>query len=246
MAMQRQFYMSLPSNSSMDIYPDNTLTEYRVKLPERKILQREREVGLASVTFPHTWFNIRSPTTNFLYDDGRGEWLGSAIPNGYYHSISDVTDAIMKEIKEAKQENSKIQFSFDTASERISVLLETMTKLWLSMDLGIMLGFGGEVTLTQSSTTPQMSDISGVVQSLYIYSNIEDSQIVGDVRAPLLRIVSAEGKYGTVITRNFDNPQYLPLATKEFETVEVLIRDDMGRKVSLERGRAVIILSFRL
>ena len=100
----------------------------------------------------------------------------------------------------------KIKFSFNATSEKVSVVLESARRLWLSLDLGIMLGFVGEVTLTQSTIASYISDISGGVQSLYVYSNIVDSQTVGDVRASLLQIVSAEGKYGAVITRNFNNP----------------------------------------
>ena len=80
---------------------------------------------------------------------------------------------------------------------------------------------------------------------MYVYSNIVESQIVGDTRAQLLRMVSAQGKDGAIITRTFSNPHYLPLALNEFETVEIVIRDDSGRKVSFERGRVVITLDFK-
>ena len=52
------FYMTLPSNSSMTIFPNNTVAEYKVKLPEQVDLSGNWEVGLASITFTHTWFNI--------------------------------------------------------------------------------------------------------------------------------------------------------------------------------------------
>jgi len=125
--------------------------------------------------------------------------------NGWEVRYLPVLNAINEEINGVHQGNSMIKFSFTTASQRVSVGLESGSRLWLSMDLGITLGFGGEVTLTEFTTAPYISDISGGIHSLYIYSNIVDSQIVDDVKAPLLRMVSGEGKHGSIITRNFNN-----------------------------------------
>ena len=69
---------------------------------------------------------------------------------------------------------------------------------------------------------------------------------MGEIQANLLQIVPAQGKDGDIITVNYDNPQYTPLATRDFEVVEVLITDDTGKKVPFERGRVVITLNFRL
>jgi len=62
----RQFYMTLPSNSSLNILPNNTLTEYKVKLPEHVNLIGTWDVGLASITFPHTWYILELKTANFI------------------------------------------------------------------------------------------------------------------------------------------------------------------------------------
>ena len=52
------FYLTLPSNSSMDIYPNNTLAKYTTRLHNDVSLQGEWEVGLSEIVFPKTWFNI--------------------------------------------------------------------------------------------------------------------------------------------------------------------------------------------
>ena len=41
------FYVTLPSNSSIDIYPNNTLTKYIVRLPRTLYLKEGFEVALA-------------------------------------------------------------------------------------------------------------------------------------------------------------------------------------------------------
>ena len=48
------FYLALPSNASLDVFPDNKTTEYRVKLPQPFELDGNWEVGLYSISYPHT------------------------------------------------------------------------------------------------------------------------------------------------------------------------------------------------
>ena len=52
------FYLTLPSNSSQQYFPDNTLTEFVTKLPSTIELTNEWEVGLAEIMFPRSWYTI--------------------------------------------------------------------------------------------------------------------------------------------------------------------------------------------
>ena len=51
-----QFYLHLPSNSSLDKFPHNTLTEYQVCLPQHN-LTGEWEVALTEIHYPLSWNN---------------------------------------------------------------------------------------------------------------------------------------------------------------------------------------------
>ena len=53
-----QFYPHLPSDSRLDTFLDNTLTEYRVGLPQTITLEGEWEVALTEIQYPHSWNNI--------------------------------------------------------------------------------------------------------------------------------------------------------------------------------------------
>src|SRR5258705_5220337 len=48
-----ELYLTLPSNASMDLYPDNTLTHYNVQLPDLIELSGEHEIGLAQIYIPN-------------------------------------------------------------------------------------------------------------------------------------------------------------------------------------------------
>ena len=80
------------------------------------------------------------------------------------------------------------------------------------------------------------------VSTIYVYCDIVQPQIVGDTSAQLLKSISAEGKLGDIIAKTFTNIQYVPIRTKSFEPVEVLLRNDTGDPVPFERGKVVITL----
>ena len=81
--------------------------------------------------------------------------------------------------------------------------------------------------------------------SLYVYCDVAEAIPVGDIKAPLLRAVDAAGNFGDLIHRLYAMPQYVPLSRKEFNTVEIDIRDDTGRPVLFEFGKVVATLHFR-
>ena len=68
---------------------------------------------------------------------------------------------------------------------------------------------------------------------------------MGDIKAPLLRVVDAAGNFGDTIHRLYTTPQYVPVSKKEFNIVKIDIRDDTGRPVPFEFGKVITTLHFR-
>ena len=56
--MESEFYVTLPSNSSMQYFSDNKTSNFVTKLSRTLQLDGEWEVGLAKIDYPHTWYNI--------------------------------------------------------------------------------------------------------------------------------------------------------------------------------------------
>ena len=63
--------------------------------------------------------------------------------------------------------------------------------------------------------------------------------------AQLLKSIPAEGRFSDIIAKTLPNIQYVPIRTKSFEVVEVLLRDNTGDPMPFERGMVVITLHFR-
>lgn len=49
------FYVTLPSNSSMDLFPNNTISNFSVALKEPIRLEKNYEVALVEITYKHSW-----------------------------------------------------------------------------------------------------------------------------------------------------------------------------------------------
>jgi hypothetical protein len=91
----------------------------------------------------------------------------------------------------------------------------------------------------------RMIDMQRGFYSLFVYCDLVEPVLVGDMKAPLLRTINIKGKDGEMINRIFQNVQYAPLQKKHFETIEINIRDDEGKPVPFERGRVIVTLHFK-
>ena len=81
------------------------------------------------------------------------------------------------------------------------------------------------------------------MNSIYVYCDIVQPQVVGDTNVKLLRTVPIEGKMGDVVTRTYNNMQYIPVQRKSFEDIEILLRS--GLPMPFERGKVLATLHFR-
>jgi len=87
--------------------------------------------------------------------------------------------------------------------------------------------------------------MGGTYYSTGLYCDIIQPQYVGDALVPLLWIVTVEGKDGQQVNKSFLHPQYVPVSRKQFQTIEVNIKRDIGETVPFEFGRVLLTLHFR-
>ena len=80
---------------------------------------------------------------------------------------------------------------------------------------------------------------------LYVYTDITQNLLVGDVRAPLLLVVPAKLRYGNTTCVTYEQPQFLPLSRSNIQTIEINIKSDTGELVSFESGKSIVKLFFR-
>ena len=90
------FYLTLPSKASVDVFPDNKTSGYRVQLQQSIDLEGDWEVSLYSISYPRTWYTLQknSNLDNKIYYHTPGDLTtGTSIAYGYYASIEDFIKA---------------------------------------------------------------------------------------------------------------------------------------------------------
>ncbi|CAB3984633.1 Hypothetical predicted protein [Paramuricea clavata] len=242
--MATQFYLTLPSNSSIKYFPNNTVANFRVKLAEAIVLPGQWEVALIGLHFPYTWSTIRKGVQQtFLYKNGSSPYQTVVLKDTHYSSIDQLTKALNASM--SKEEQTKVKFSYIRSSCKVLVDVKHGTTVWVTGDIATILGFDQDTLIEKKTLSPYVADINGGFSSMYVYSDIVDVQFVGDVKVPLLRIVNIEGEYGKNIHASFRNLQYVPVKVNSFESIEIHIKNDRDESVSFASGKSIATLHFR-
>jgi hypothetical protein len=272
MSSSSSFYVTLPSNSSMDFFPDNTLSTYVTKLPQPFDLKGEWEVGLSEIQFPITWYNVKEKEARMYYlSTPKGEQIVEMTdispPHGHYSSANILID----QINEAMGTKKEIEFTYNEISQKITIKFvdeSTDTFLAIAKPLAELMGFDLEdlqklspdVVMSKaedliaihssgdkkSYTGSRVCDLQRGFYAIYVYCDLVEPTVVGDVKVPLLRTVNISGREGEIVNRTFETVQYMPLHRKQFETIDINIRDDTGRPVPFQRGKVIATLHFRM
>lgn len=175
-----QFYITLPSNSSMQFFPDNRTCCFITQLPRTIQLTGDWEVGLAEIHYPLTF------TEN----------SGSCALPGVIYDEATRTTIIPADLRPAEDPPARIPSC-----------------------------------------------------QIFVYCDLVEPRIVGDVYTPLLRVIQACGKENSIRggseMKILSPPHYLPLMLTSFRTIEINIRDHLGRPIPFESGTLTVTLHFR-
>ena len=132
-----QFYLHLPSNASLDKFTNNTLTEYRVCLPQTISLTGDWEVALTEIHYPQSWNNVQGNFENRFYlrnQELDGMWEALIVPPGHYSSVADVITKINEVVSANNRFKDEVQISLDTLNRKVTVHLQnkvpTSGKCW--------------------------------------------------------------------------------------------------------------------
>ena len=239
--MVDSFYVTLPSNSSMDTHPKNTLSHFFVTLPTPLVFEGDWEVGLVEFTYPHRWYNILD-TSNQYACSAEEQVPGfhfHSIPPGYYPTPEELLD----NINPHPDHNGLVSIKYNKYNQKIVVKTKGDVTVNLYDRIAELFGFDEDDSVIWGTEKGSRVVDINLVNSMFLY--IIDHHIVGNTRAPLLRIVNVEGNPGETITKLYDSPHYIPLKQKLVDTIEMDIRDDTGRAIPFVSGKVIVKLHFR-
>ena len=81
--------------------------------------------------------------------------------------------------------------------------------------------------------------------AIFVYSNLIQSQIVGNTLTPLLDVVAVQGGPRDLVCSRFDKPHYKPVLRKHFSDIHISLRDDQGKPIRFEKGKVIVTLHLR-
>jgi len=163
------------------------------------------------------------------------------LPVGYYNTSSEIVDAIHNSLSPLAKQNIKISKNFDGT---LTVKAQGGACLWLTTGLTEMLGFGNPyITNTVRGAYPV--DMKNGLYSAVVYTDIILPQIIGNVQAPVLRVVPIDGKVGKLLVYRFNSPDYVTLARSSISSIEINIRTDHGDPIVFHSGKVMCKLHFR-
>jgi len=235
----RRFYLTLPSNALMQLHPNNTAAQYTIKLPRPIDFDGgDWEVPHTELSVPSIFDNIVSGTCYIKLTDPK-------------HSINDTT--VINYIVEPGHYNEDSLLSYlnhQVANGGIFLLNSGNFKAYLSSTLRNKLGF---VNMLNDGfeggrhIAKNKCDINGeTVQTLFIYCDILEHVVVGDVMVPLLRMVDMKRKQAH--GKMHETPHalvYVPIQKKQFDTIEINVMTDMGDPVHFVDRKTVTVLEFK-
>ena len=218
---EQGFYITLPSESSRDVFPENNPSEYTVRLPRWIQLKGEWEIGLHSIAY--TPWNIVQPLNEPIsFMNGGNKGKGGKMRK-HYSSVKEYIEAI-------NDSKSHIQFVYES-NGKVTAHLSPGYTVRLRREQAIVLGF---MTFEDPAETYDIENAEESGQykanlyretNILVYCDIVQPQIVGDRLIPLVAIVPYQKPTETYETLYaVENIHYIPVQTKSFQNIQVHLR----------------------
>ena len=255
----------------MKIFPDNTTACYTTKLPQELNLRGNWEVGITEIHFPRSFLHIceeeteitatynLSPVLRDKYKNANNNIIMKKlkIPYGIYINIVEFLQTLNNSI-----DGVHIIFRFSVEHNNTFLFAERMCtpetcnyehSLKMSRAILDILGFFDVESYINVDSNPCIATrpakvLNAMPRQLFIYSDICELCIVGDVQTPILRIAPVNYKdyvFDSNLHHTFTPVSYVPLIRNSFTTIVIDLRDHLGRIVPFECGTSTVTLHFR-
>lgn len=139
----------------------------------------------------------------------------------------------------------KFQYTQDKQRFALSINDLIIKRVELSAQLAYIMGFQS-TCLETSQTSHFFPDMTGGVSSFYVYApGLIEPVIIGDITAPVLRVVNIRGHSDELIEECYVAIQYHKLLVKEISEIFVEIRSASGTLMPFQYGSCTLTLHFR-
>ncbi len=131
------------------------------------------------------------------------------------------------------------------ANSKVFLEVPPESELTLGRGLADMLGFVNNHFKSGKYTSDYPLELDGGITEIFVYSDLIESHHVGDVHAPLLRIIPCVNERNDQIVKHYEKTIYFPLRKHYVDTIEIELRTSSGKKITFTGGKTFVMLSFR-
>ena len=267
------FYLTLLSDCSLSTFSKNTQCDFKVKLDHSIQIEKDNwEVGLVEVITPTEVNNITKENNYVILRftdrkmcediDNCTKYVSYVdqkiyIQNGYYASPRHLVEEIQKSINfryglTLKNSNATITISYGENSARVKLDVQDPTKVQIIFPkaiaeiLGVDRNYFDKPLGNEKYIFRYGVDLNTKIHQLYIYSDLASYTFIGDVTAPILRVLPFESKReNNHLHQEFVNVHYVPVAKSFIDQVHISIKGDTGENVPFISGKTLVKLHFR-
>jgi hypothetical protein len=261
------FYITLQSDSSLEYFSKNTITDFynQFSIPISLPLN-QYQVALVECSYIPSGIIIKKNEKLGKHIETQVEYIATEdffdvstaikslnIPKTDFSIQENVifvrSIEISKKSKRETKKHFKIVNTFNdittkpapapTPAPAPATLTNQHVIKW-EPRIASMLGYDEE---TKTYIHPIFSQASAT--NLFVYCNIVEKQRVGDSMVPLLRKMTNIGQGNKLITREFKHLQYVDLALCEFDYVRLYIKTEQGEPPAFELGNFTATLHFK-
>jgi hypothetical protein len=247
------FYVTLPSNSSVAAFPDNTISDFRTKLASHINLGSIRhEVAVTEICFPTEVLQFPKKyelgwilLTNRITE----EKIKLFLTKESFKTIQELVDDINDVVHTVLPNRSDFVLLYEEGTQRIGLSVnENEFFIKFSEKLKSVLGLAEEINnivFLHTYHGKYPVDLRAGNYMGYLYSDVIQPQIVGDNVIQLLRVFPLGAGDSKITSIVFQYPYYKSLNTNEFDSIHVFLRNEVGEKIVFNSGILTVTLHFR-
>ena len=217
----------------------------------------EWDVTLYEIHYKRLWYSTNPIDVEIIYE------INISTPEettthrvnlyqGYCYTIDEVVTSlnyIFNNLKIGSKLDHVLIFGYNIRKRKIYIDLHAGESLHFKPKLATMLGITSNPMICGNESRrcygEENFNIDGTIHTLYVYCNIVEPMPVGDNEAPLLRIVGIDTEQGEIARKTYDNPMYVPVQIKKFDTIKIDIKFNTGEHVPYQYSKSEVILHFR-
>lgn len=245
------FYVILPSDGSMDVYPNNTSSQFTIQLRDALTLNGDWEVAVVETNVPSRWSNVDEECSIRIHIPNKGVVEERIMPNFY-----DGNRQLLSSVNRIwKKTISGELFSYDDVTHALTRLDNHKHIVEVTKKLGMLLGYVNYENENESWITipigenQQPMDRFRGIHNMFLYADIVKYRAIGHIKSPLLRVIPLQpyvgGSRAAVDTQIYNTPHYLPVSRQRIEEITIHIRSNMGEYIPFIGGASIVTLHFK-